>query len=58
LASFKDLADIALVDLRYSAASTAREASACPGYVEAARATLEYPARALQARPSKKRLLY
>ena len=42
LASFRDLADIALVDLRYSTTGTAREASACPEYVEAARATLDW----------------
>ena len=42
LASFRDLADIALVDLRYAANATAAEASDCPGYVEASRATLEW----------------
>jgi len=42
LASFRDLADIALVDLRYAADDTAAGASDCPGYVAASRATLEW----------------
>ena len=42
LAWFRDLIDIALVDLRYAAASTAADASDCPGYVNASRATLEW----------------
>ena len=42
LAAFPDLADIALVDLRYAADATATEASDCAGYVAAARATAEW----------------
>ena len=42
LAAYRDLADIALIDLRYSEADTARVASGCPGYVEAARAAVAW----------------
>jgi len=42
LSSFRDLADIALVDLRYAAAATAAAASDCARYVDAARATLAW----------------
>ena len=42
LAGFRELADIALVDLRYARKDTAAEASDCPAYVEAARSTLEW----------------
>ena len=42
LASFRDLADIALVDLRYAQDDTAAEVSDCAGYVAASRATLEW----------------
>ena len=42
LAEFRDLADIALVDLRYARNDTAAGASDTPGYVEASRATLEW----------------
>jgi len=42
LAAFPELADIALVDLRYAAESTAAEASNGAGYVAAARATVEW----------------
>ncbi len=42
LASFRELADIALVDLRYAQGDTAAEASDCAGYVAASRATLEW----------------
>ena len=42
LSSFRDLADIALVDLRYAAATTAAAASDCSRYVEAARETVAW----------------
>ena len=42
LAAFRDLADIALVDLRYAVNATAAEASDCPAYVAAARDTLTW----------------
>ncbi len=42
LEAFRDLADIALTDLRYAQESTAREASEAAGYVAAARATLRW----------------
>lgn len=42
LASFQDLADIALVDLRYAEDSTARQASDGPDYVAASRRSLEW----------------
>jgi putative pyruvate formate lyase activating enzyme len=42
LASFQDLADIALVDLRYARDATATEASDCPAYVRTSRATLTW----------------
>jgi putative pyruvate formate lyase activating enzyme len=42
LADYGDLADIALVDLRYAADATASAASDCVGYVRAARATVEW----------------
>ena len=42
LARFQDLADIALVDLRYAANDTAAEASGCPRYVESSRAAVEW----------------
>jgi len=37
LTSYRELADIALVDLRYAEKNTAREASECPNYVDASR---------------------
>jgi putative pyruvate formate lyase activating enzyme len=40
LAAFSELADIALIDLRYAAAETAAEGSDAGAYVEAARAAL------------------
>ena len=40
LAAYRDLADIALTDLRYARSETAAEASDATGYVEAARAAL------------------
>ena len=42
LAQFRDLADVALVDLRYANRATAAEASDCPGYVQSSRATLAW----------------
>ena len=42
LAEYRDLCDIALVDLRYASNRTANAASAAPGYVEAARATVKH----------------
>ncbi len=42
LAAFPDLADIALVDLRYAEERTAADASDCPKYVSAARAALQW----------------
>ena len=42
LAEYRDLCDIALVDLRYANDETARIASAAPGYVAAARAAVKY----------------
>ena len=42
LSEFRDLCDIALVDLRYASDKTARAASAVPGYVTASRATVKH----------------
>ena len=42
LAEYRDLCDIALVDLRYANDETARIASAAPGYVSAARAAVKH----------------
>ena len=42
LAEFRDLCDIALVDLRYASDDTARRASAAPGYVAASRAAVKH----------------
>ncbi len=42
LAAFRDLCDIALVDLRYAADATARAASEAPGYVAAARVSVKH----------------
>lgn len=42
LAAWRDLCDIALVDLRYASDATARAASEAPGYVAAARATVKH----------------
>ena len=42
LKAYRDLCDIALVDLRYAADETARTASSAPGYVEASRAAVKY----------------
>ncbi|MBR4652607.1 MAG: 4Fe-4S cluster-binding domain-containing protein [Kiritimatiellae bacterium] len=42
LRDFRDLCDIALVDLRYSSDRTARAASAAPGYVAASRAAVKH----------------
>jgi len=42
LAAYRDLADIALTDLRYARPETAAEASDAAGYVEAARASLQW----------------
>ncbi len=42
LAAYADLADIALIDLRYAREATAREASDGVGYVSAARASLQW----------------
>ena len=42
LAAYRDLCDIALVDMRYASDATARAASAAPGYVEANRAAIRY----------------
>jgi len=42
LSAYRDLCDIALFDLRYSDDSTARAASAAPGYVAASRAAVKW----------------
>ena len=42
LTEYRDLCDIALVDLRYSNETTARRASAAAGYVTAARAAVKH----------------
>ena len=42
LSAFRDLADIALVDLRYASNMTAAQASDSPDYVESSRSTLEW----------------
>ena len=42
LAAYRDLCDIALVDLRYASDATARAASAAPGYVAASRAAVKH----------------
>ena len=42
LMEYRDLCDIALVDLRYASEKTARAASAAIGYVESARAAVKY----------------
>ena len=42
LKEFRDLCDIALVDLRYANDTTARKASAAPGYVAASRAAVQH----------------
>ena len=42
LAEYRDLCDIALVDLRYADEATARAASSAAGYVAAARAAVKY----------------
>lgn len=42
LAAFRDLCDIALVDLRYASDATAAAASAAPGYVAASRAAVKW----------------
>ena len=42
LAEYRDLCDIALIDMRYSSDATARAASAAPGYVAANRAAIRY----------------
>jgi putative pyruvate formate lyase activating enzyme len=42
LVEYRDLCDVALVDLRYANDATARTASSAPGYVEAARATVKH----------------
>ena len=42
LAEYRDLCDIALVDLRYSDETTARTASSAAGYVAAARAAVKH----------------
>jgi len=42
LREYRDLCDVALVDLRYASDATARAASAAPGYVDAARAAVEH----------------
>ena len=42
LAEYRDLCDIALVDLRYSDEATARTASSAAGYVAAARAAVKH----------------
>ena len=42
LAEYRDLCDVALVDLRYASNATARAASAAPGYVEASRAAVKH----------------
>ena len=42
LTEYRDLCDIALVDLRYASDETARRASSAPGYVAAARAAIQH----------------
>ena len=42
LAEYRDLCDIALVDLRYASDETARAASEAPGYVAASRAAVKH----------------
>ncbi|MBQ4198625.1 MAG: radical SAM protein [Kiritimatiellae bacterium] len=42
LAGYRDLCDIALIDMRYADDATARATSAAPGYVEANRAAVRY----------------
>ncbi len=42
LAAYADLIDIALVDLRYANDATARAASACEGYLSAARSAVKW----------------
>lgn len=42
LTEYRDLCDIALVDLRYASDATARAASAAPGYVAASRAAVKH----------------
>ena len=42
LTAFRELADVALVDLRYAVNDTAAEASDCAAYVEASRSALEW----------------
>ena len=42
LSEYRDLCDIALIDLRYSSNATALAASSAPGYVEAARASVKH----------------
>jgi putative pyruvate formate lyase activating enzyme len=42
LAEYRDLADVFLTDLRYAAVESAVEGSDTPGYVDAARAALEW----------------
>ena len=42
LAEYRDLCDIALIDMRYANDETARAASAAPGYVTANRAAIRY----------------
>ena len=41
-AAYRDLCDIALIDMRYASDATARTASAAPDYVEANRAAIRY----------------
>ena len=42
LAEYRDLCDIALIDMRYASDATARAVSAAPGYVAANRAAIRY----------------
>lgn len=42
LEEYRDLCDVALVDLRYASDATARAASAAPGYVAASRAAVSH----------------
>ena len=42
LASYRDLCDIALIDLRYASDTTAHAASAAPDYVAASRTSVKY----------------
>lgn len=42
LKEYRDLCDIALIDLRYASNATALAASAAPGYVEASRAAVKH----------------